>query len=1023
MQYSIDSGLAKKLVDKGFGVTKLRNTKIDEIAEITGIENARKIKKAITRQPIPRETLLRLVDESDWSCCLCFNVDQRRHVIIHHIVPYEKTQDHSYENLVVLCLEHHAHVHSKSDLTGDLLPAPLVRQKKQDFINAVKLAKEGKRAWPGREPFQEYSWGELLRNSQHQVKTALGRFANIYDADLYVNREFEQTYTKFIESDKTGLLIVDKSGQGKTNLVCHLASELIAGKKFALLIRGDTNLIDENGLEKQLCQNLGYDPANFQYHLRSVAQTLEQQDEVCFIFIDGISENSNLQALSSLLANLTQLGRFKLCVTMRDLAWNRVSYDLPQESLYLAHIEEREYAPQDLNRKSSEDEDEKRGRPRHLLSEMTDDELAACLLLYTQKFDVDFIPSAIAKKQLKHPLMLRMFFEAYQGKTLGNVSDIPVDKTFDLYLTRKTEAIERRTQYEFRSSFLLRILRLIAFAMWQLDGVRSLDETQWQKILSQLATANIEMLVDVLANEGMIEIEENKVTLERTLRIVFDQLQEYLLLQHLLTLFPESVIQSFVEKEDFKVLLSQIKKSSPNINYQKLLSLIGMRLSDLKKRRYFLQDLMRYDFHTFCACLAHIPPVGTLSNCNLEDQKSFATELLRWYKLISTEVFPIIFEEFDPWIINAKNTRVVGIDMSISPECKEISYHYEPFEKNVSSGKLIKVKGTTRYPTWSVSIVYGDQELSLHDPENGIIIPTFRRDPNNRVTRTLNYKYFPRFPGGSFNVPERMALHDIWDEVSNLINQDQLTYLAPDLIAEQVWSIAVEIIEPDKIEGLDFEKLQVQKNEILSAHSESVSVRTLRNLENLGTLLRLLDQPLQIDDSPYFSFLSNFNEPIKAEEIEDDRLEKFLANVVWGALQSYLLLIESNFSNLSLYLNTYVNFPSSVLVITDRVNVRIFLLPVAESEDANLRAKVTSEINLTNPEVKLIVNLDDEDPKSEPMNFEAASLKLLKDFKKSRLGIHPVDDLIPIDKFFNKTPMNNLVKRWLLRDLRALFSL
>ena len=58
-------------------------------------------------------------------------------MVIHHIVPYYKTQDNSYDNLVVLCLNHHGLAHTKSDLGQPPLPPDVLKQKKQDWIEYV----------------------------------------------------------------------------------------------------------------------------------------------------------------------------------------------------------------------------------------------------------------------------------------------------------------------------------------------------------------------------------------------------------------------------------------------------------------------------------------------------------------------------------------------------------------------------------------------------------------------------------------------------------------------------------------------------------------------------------------------------------------------------------------------------------------------------------------------------------------------------------------------------------------------
>jgi hypothetical protein len=151
MSYQIDTGIAKQLVDLGYSVSKLRNASISELQSHFEKEQAQQIKKALTRQPIPEDILIRLMDECDWKCCICWNIGKIDPVIVHHIIEHSKTQDNSYNNLVVLCLNHHADAHTQSTLSGERLPSDQIRIRKKDFIQAIAEWKLGKRPPPGEE--------------------------------------------------------------------------------------------------------------------------------------------------------------------------------------------------------------------------------------------------------------------------------------------------------------------------------------------------------------------------------------------------------------------------------------------------------------------------------------------------------------------------------------------------------------------------------------------------------------------------------------------------------------------------------------------------------------------------------------------------------------------------------------------------------------------------------------------------------------------------------------------------------
>jgi tetratricopeptide (TPR) repeat protein len=109
------------------------------------------IRRAKARREIPRETIIRLVDECEWKCCLCWNSDSDAGVVIHHIHPHASQPDDSYENLIVLCADHHSKVHTRWELTRHPYPPELLLRRKGAFTAAIAAFKAGKRVAPGRE--------------------------------------------------------------------------------------------------------------------------------------------------------------------------------------------------------------------------------------------------------------------------------------------------------------------------------------------------------------------------------------------------------------------------------------------------------------------------------------------------------------------------------------------------------------------------------------------------------------------------------------------------------------------------------------------------------------------------------------------------------------------------------------------------------------------------------------------------------------------------------------------------------
>lgn len=131
----IDLHLANTLVQKKLTLSKLKQKqKADLIALGIDDDIADNILNE-QRPPIPSKTVIKLLYESKRTCCICR--DNSRSVIIHHIKEWHKSKDHSENNLVVLCLEHHNDAHTKKGLSLNLTEGQ-IKNSKTRWIDQVK---------------------------------------------------------------------------------------------------------------------------------------------------------------------------------------------------------------------------------------------------------------------------------------------------------------------------------------------------------------------------------------------------------------------------------------------------------------------------------------------------------------------------------------------------------------------------------------------------------------------------------------------------------------------------------------------------------------------------------------------------------------------------------------------------------------------------------------------------------------------------------------------------------------------
>lgn len=79
------------------------------------------------RKRIPNQILNNVLIKSKFCCALCR--DKKAHFIIHHIEEYLVSKNNSEDNLIVLCPNCHAKVHSKSEISRNITPDILKESK------------------------------------------------------------------------------------------------------------------------------------------------------------------------------------------------------------------------------------------------------------------------------------------------------------------------------------------------------------------------------------------------------------------------------------------------------------------------------------------------------------------------------------------------------------------------------------------------------------------------------------------------------------------------------------------------------------------------------------------------------------------------------------------------------------------------------------------------------------------------------------------------------------------------------
>lgn len=114
----VDSKLAGDLAQAGLTLATLKQKSPSELQALGLTDMAIDIIANESRPPIPSNTVKSILYKNRYSCCVCR--DSEKPLILHHIVPWHKSRNHSEANLAVLCLHHHNSAHSISSLAVNL---------------------------------------------------------------------------------------------------------------------------------------------------------------------------------------------------------------------------------------------------------------------------------------------------------------------------------------------------------------------------------------------------------------------------------------------------------------------------------------------------------------------------------------------------------------------------------------------------------------------------------------------------------------------------------------------------------------------------------------------------------------------------------------------------------------------------------------------------------------------------------------------------------------------------------------
>ncbi|MEQ9694923.1 SMEK domain-containing protein [Shimia sp. SDUM112013] len=373
-----------------------------------------------------------------------------------------------------------------------------------------RLAKQHAEITKLKEQVSKFSYGE--RAERYVPKDYLTGFwtvfrYNIESSGYGVLRALDDISKKIGIAQAKIFLVTGMAGQGKTNFVCDLVENQFRKFRIPTVFIPARKLNDfpgPNRIQSYITNNrFAPDVRDLRELLTLFNSVAEEFGKPFIIAIDGINEVGDLDGFVSelrvFLEALVQYDFVKIIVTCRN-----EFFDHKFSGLFEPEFTEHLYRVQDLRNKMSED-----NKDRLLCS-------------YLDHFQIDASLSNLAKEFLKNDLiLLRIFCDIHEGKSIGYVPDIYKGDIFEEYLTMKIgefPAPARRTAMASIYKICARMLENEDFAQLPMEGFDETETEIFEKLVGEDIILRREVPPTGLASLGVENIS-----------FTYDEMRDFLL--------------------------------------------------------------------------------------------------------------------------------------------------------------------------------------------------------------------------------------------------------------------------------------------------------------------------------------------------------------------------------------------------------------------------------------------------------------------------------------------------------------
>jgi len=436
----------------------------------------------------------------------------------------------------------------------------------------IKIFQEFKDSIPNLEDREKLK--KTLSYQEYEV------FLKEYATDRRFKWFIENFEKKFNLLNKKFILLTEKAGQGKTNLVCDFVDKVMLKKSlYGLMFTGNEfNNLDKKAIEDIILKDVyGFEASfvTFDEFLNDIEYLCKKTNSTFTLIIDGLNENSNIEHFSQ------ELYKFTENILERDFV--RLIFTCRSE-----YFKERFTIFKNPTFKDSMMLlDNYMSRYHDYINENLPEYLEERLLKsYFNFFKVENTIFTNVRHQLANDfLLLRIFCEVYGKKTNPNppieqVYNIYKDDLFKRYFEYKKDEIQAKTTYSL-TDFQELFQKILSYMIENNEYINIPFEA-----LKDVNTDLLNYIIDedIFFRKDLIKDKSSVLANKEVLNFTFDEFRDYLLADY----FANS-------EEDIEEFIRSIDTDKTAIEGIEKYLFFKSRKSEYREKLKFLEDLEYYD--------------------------------------------------------------------------------------------------------------------------------------------------------------------------------------------------------------------------------------------------------------------------------------------------------------------------------------------------------------------------------------------------------------------------------------------